>query len=156
MPKKPIKIIKKASKVKVKIKKLNGKKLKQKKNYKFCVVAFKTVEGVDKVLGRTVTAHIVGKKNKKYSNPKKLTLAKSQKTLKVGKKFKIKAKVTLVNKKRKSLSDKHAPMFRYVSTNKAVATVDKNGTVKAIGKGTCYIWVYAKNGYGKKVKITVK
>ena len=156
MPDTPIKIIKKGAKVKVKIKKLNGKKLKPKKNYKFCVVAFKTVEGVEKVLGRTVTAHIVGKKNKKYSNLKKLTLAKTKSALSMDKTFKIKAKVTLVDKTKKSLSDKHAPMFRYASTNKAVATVDKNGKVTAVGKGTCYIWVYAKNGYGKKVKITVK
>ncbi len=156
MPDKPIKTIKNGSKVKVVIKKLHGKKLNKKKNYKVCVVAYKTVDGVDKVLGRTVTAHVIGAKNKKYSNPKKLTIvSKTKLSLKTGKSAKIRSKVTLVNKKRKSLSDAHAPMFRYASTNKKVATVNKKGKIKAVGKGQCYIWVYAKNGYGKKVKVTV-
>ncbi len=156
MPDKPIKTIKNGSKVKVVIKKLHGKKLNKKKNYKVCVVAYKTVDGVDKVLGRTVTAHVIGANNKKYSNPKKLTIvSKTKLSLKTGKSAKIRSKVTLVNKKRKSLSDAHAPMFRYASTNKKVATVNKKGKIKAVGKGQCYIWVYAKNGYGKKVKVTV-
>lgn len=156
MPDKPIKTIKNGSKVKVVIKKLHGKKLNKKNNYKVCVVAYKTVNGVDKVLGRTVTAHVVGAKNKKYSNPKKLTIvSKTKLSLKQGKSAKIRSKVTLVDKKRKSLSDAHAPMFRYASTNKKVATVNKKGKIKAVGKGQCYIWVYAKNGYGKKVKVTV-
>ena len=107
-------------------------------------------------MGRTVTAHVVGAKNKKYSNPKKLTIvSKTKLSLKTGKSAKIISKVTLVNKKRKSLSDAHAPMFRYASTNKKVVTVNKKGKIKAVGKGQCYIWVYAKNGYGKKVKVTV-
>ena len=156
MPDTPIKTIKSGSKVKVVIKELHGKKLNKKKNYKVCVVAYKTVNGVDKVLGRTVTAHVVGAKNKKYSNPKKLTIvSKTKLSLKTGKSAKIISKVTLVNKKRKSLSDAHAPMFRYASTNKKVVTVNKKGKIKAVGKGQCYIWVYAKNGYGKKVKVTV-
>ena len=156
MPDTPIKTIKSGSKVKVVIKELHGKKLNKKKNYKVCVVAYKTVNGVDKVLGRTVTAHVVGAKNKKYSNPQKLTIvSKTKLSLKTGKSVKIISKVTLVNKKRKSLSDAHAPMFRYASTNKKVVTVNKKGKIKAVGKGQCYIWVYAKNGYGKKVKVTV-
>ena len=156
MPDTPIKTIKSGSKVKVVIKELHGKKLNKKKNYKVCVVAYKTVNGVDKVLGRTVTAHVVGAKNKKYSNPKKLTIvSKTKLSLKTGKSAKIISKVTLVNKKRKSLSDAHAPMFRYASTNKKVVTVNKKGKIKAVGKGQCYIWIYAKNGYGKKVKVTV-
>ncbi len=154
MPTKPVKTLKKA---KFTIKKLNGKKLNLKKNYKVYVVAYKTVDGVDKVLGRTVTAHVVGAKNTKYSNPKKLTIkSKTKVTLKKGKTTNIKATVTLVNKKRKSLTKAHAAKFRYASSDKKIATVTKKGKIKARKKGTCYIWVYAKNGYAKKVKVTVK
>ncbi len=73
-----------------------------------------------------------------------------------GKTSKIKARVILANAKRKSLSDAHAPMFRYASSDKKIATVDKKGKITAKKQGSCYIWVYAKNGYAKKVKVTVK
>ena len=85
-----------------------------------------------------------------------MTLTKSSATLSVGKAVSIKAKVTLVNKKRKSLSDAHAPLFRYASDNKSIATVDSKGKVTAVAAGTCNIYVYAKNGYAKKFKVTVK
>ena len=53
------------------------------------------------------------------------------------------------------LGDSHAPIFRYVSTNEKVATVDENGKIKAKGKGNATIYVYAKNGLAKKVKVKV-
>ena len=54
------------------------------------------------------------------------------------------------------LPESHAATFRYASSNKKIATVNKNGKVKAKKKGTCYIWIYAKNGYAKKIKVTVQ
>ena len=101
-------------------------------------------------------AHIVGSKNAKYTNVKKIKLYKSKYTLKANKTATIKAKIVLVDKKKKQLSDSHAPEFRYASGNTKVATVDKNGKITAVKKGTCYIYVYAKNGYAKKIKVTVK
>ena len=53
------------------------------------------------------------------------------------------------------LSDRHAPKFRYASTDESIATVDKKGKVTGVSAGTCYVYVYAKNGYAKKVKVTV-
>ena len=38
----------------------------------------------------------------------------------------------------------------------SIATVDKNGKIKGIKKGTCTIYIYAINGLTKKVKVTVK
>lgn len=61
-----------------------------------------------------------------------------------------------VNAKKKPLSDKHAKTFRYASRNKKIATVSKNGKIKAVAKGKCTIYVYARNGYTKKVQVTVK
>ena len=45
---------------------------------------------------------------------------------------------------------------KVTSSNKKVASVDKNGKITAKAKGTCYIYVYARNGYAKKVTVTVK
>ena len=154
--KKPVKIITKKDVTSVTITKLNGKKLVLTKNFKAYVVAYKTVDGSKKKLGKTITAHIVGRKNKTYTNVKAIKLAKNKTTIKVGKTYKIKASVVLVDSKKKMLSDKHAATFRYASSNKKIAAVDKNGKVIAKKVGTCYILVYAKNGYAKKVKITVK
>ncbi|MBQ5485740.1 MAG: Ig-like domain-containing protein, partial [Lachnospiraceae bacterium] len=141
----------------VTIKKINGKKLNLKKNYKIFVVAYKNVEGKKKRLAKSIVAHIVGVKNTRYSNPKELTITSdTDVTLEKGKTSKIKARVILANAKRKSLSDAHAPMFRYASSDKKIATVDKKGKITAKKQGSCLIWVYAKNGYAKKVKVTVK
>jgi len=136
--------------------KLNGSKLNLKKNVKVYVVAYRKVNGKETKLARSITALIVGSKNAKYTNVKKIKLSKSKYTLKANKTATIKAKIVLVDKKKKQLSDSHAPEFRYASSNTKVATVDKNGKITAVKKGTCYIYVYAKNGYAKKVKVTVK
>ena len=152
----PVKVVTKAGVTSTIIKKLDGKKLNLKKNFQVCVMAYKTVDGVKQRLGKTVTAHIVGRKNTAYTNVKAIKLEKSKATIKKGGAWKVKASVVLVDPSKKLLSDKHAPTFRYASSNKKVATVNKNGKVRAKKKGTCYIWVYAKNGYAKKVRITVK
>lgn len=43
-----------------------------------------------------------------------------------------------------------------VSSDEKIATVNKNGKIKGISKGTCTIYVYSRNGYAKKVSVTVK
>ncbi|MCR5083863.1 MAG: Ig-like domain-containing protein, partial [Parasporobacterium sp.] len=152
----PAKTVTSGSVTSVSLKKLNGKKLNLKRHYKVYVVAYKTVDGENQILGRTIAGHIVGSKNTTYSNPKKITLKKTKITLTVGKTTKIKATVTLANSKLKHLEEGHGAKFRYASSNKSIATVTKNGKIKAKKAGTCYIWVYAINGYAKKVKVTVK
>lgn len=154
--KKPNMVVRKAGKNKVVIKKLDGKKLKLKKNYKFFIAAYKVENGVKYKLAKSIIAHIVGRKNKKYSNPKKLTIPKKTMAMKPDKTTLLKPKVVLVNPKRKSLSDHHAPKFRYASSNRSIVSVTKKGKIKTLGKGTCYVFIYAKNGYAKKVKITVR
>ena len=137
----------------VSITKLNGKKLNLKKNFKVVVVAKKSKAK----LGKTITAHVVGRKNVKYTNAKSIKItSKTALTLKKGKKSQIKAKTILVNSKKKQLTDAHAKEFRYASSNKKVATVSKTGKITAKGKGMATIYVYSRNGYAKKVKVTVK
>ena len=154
--KNPVKIVTGAGVTTAVIKKLDGKKLNLKKNFKVYVVAYKTVSGKKQKLGKTIVAHVVGRKNAAYTNIKAIKLEKSKATIKKGKTWRIKATVVLVDSSKKMLPESHASAFRYASSNKKIATVNKNGKVKAKKKGTCYIWIYAKNGYAKKIKVTVQ
>ena len=153
---KPVKTIKKNSTTKVNITKINGKKINLKKQFKVFVRAYKVVNGKKVILAKSIIGHIVGVKNAKYTNVKSLKVTKSKLTVKVGKTAKVKANVTLVDKNKKHIPKSHAPKFRYRTSNKKIATVDKNGKIKGIKKGTCTIYVYAINGKMKKVKVTVK
>ena len=154
--KKPAKTIKNNKTVSATITKINGKKLNLKKNYKLYVTAYKLVDGKKVTLAKTITGHIVGRKNVAYTNVKDIKITKSKYTISVGKTAKIKAKTVLVDKSKKQLSDAHAKEFRYASSNKKIATVDKNGKIKGVKAGTTTIYVYARNGYAKTVKVTVK
>ena len=161
---KMIKTVDAVAKCKVTIKKLNGKKLSTTKNIKVYVAAYRTVETKngeavtkkDVRIAKTIAGHVVGKKNTKYSNAKKIKLSKTSYTLKKGKKVKIKAKTVLQYPKRKQLGDAHAKEFRYATSDKSIATVSKSGKITAKKKGSCVIYVYARNGLAKKVKVTVK
>jgi hypothetical protein len=136
--------------------KLNDTKLDLTRNIKVYVVAYNTSTGKDKLINKTISAHIVGTKNKIFSNVAQIELKKTKYTVTEGKTFTIKAATVLVNPAKKALTDAHAPEFRYATTDKKVAKVDKTGTVTATGKGTCYIWLYARNGLGVKVRVKVK
>lgn len=50
------------------------------------------------MLAKTITGHVVGRKNTKYTNAKNIVLAKSSYSISVGKTAKIKAKTVLVQK----------------------------------------------------------
>ena len=138
------------------IKKINGEKLSLTKNYKIYIKAYKNVEGKQVTLGRSITAHIVGRKNTTSTNVKGIKLQKSQFTLKKGKTATIKGTTIKVNTSRNQLSNAHAKELRYTTNDPTVATVSAKGKIKAVGKGKCTIYVYARNGYAKKVKVTVK
>ena len=86
---------------------------------------------------------------KKAISVTSVKLNKSKKTLKVGKTVTLKAKVKPTNATNKNVTWK--------SSNKKVATVDSNGKVTALKKGTTTITVITKDGkYKAKCKITVK
>ncbi len=153
---KPAKTIAKNTTTKTTITKINGKKINQKRQFRVYVVPYKIIDGKKVALGKSIGAHLVGAKSTKYSNVKKLTLTKSKYTVKVGKTAKIKAKVTLVNKNKKHIPKSHGAKFRYKSSDTSIATVDKNGKIKGIKKGTCTIYVYSINGLMKKAKVTIK
>ena len=136
------------------IKKLSGKKLNPKRCVKYYVVAYKNVNGKRIKLAKSLDIHVVGSGNAKQTNIKAIKLSKKKVTLKKGKTAKVKAKLVLYKKGRKTLD--HVAKFRYASSNENVAKVSKKGTIKAVGKGKCNIYVYAQNGCAKKMKVTVK
>ena len=141
---------------KVSVSQVNGAKLKLKNNFKVYVAAYKTIDGKKTRIGKTITAHIVGRKNAKYTNAKKIVITSSKNvTLTAGQSSKITAKTILVNKKKSQLPNNHAKQFRYRSSNKKVATVTSKGMIKAVGKGKCTVYVFSRNGLAKKVTVTV-
>ncbi|MBQ6624122.1 MAG: Ig-like domain-containing protein [Mogibacterium sp.] len=127
------------------VKKLANKKALKKGTYhKFMIVA---LDSKNNVISTSKVVHVATKGNKKMANPTKITL-KAPKTLRKGKTHKLAAKqVGKYVKKHRVLA--------YETSNAKVATVSK-GVIKATGKGTCYVYVYAQNGLFKKVKVTVK
>ena len=137
-----------------KLKKLGGKKLNDKKNVKFYVVAYRKNKGKYAKYAQSYTLYAAGVKNKTFTNAKSIKVNKTSVTLKKGKTAKIKPTLVLVNSKKKSSN--YVAKFRYRSTNLNVAKVDKYGKITAKGKGTCWIYVLAANGKFKSVKVTVK
>jgi hypothetical protein len=136
------------------ITKLNGKKLNQKKSVKIYVVAYRKVNGKYEKITQSINLHVAGAKTKKSTNAKAITVKKDKFTIKVNKTATIKPTLVLQNSKKKGIE--HVAKFRYQSTNTAVATVDANGKITAVGKGTCTIYIFANNGKLKSVKVTVK
>ena len=136
------------------ITKLNKKALNQKKFVKIYVVAYRKVNGKYEKITQSVNLHIAGKQIKKSTNAKAIKVKQEKFTLNVNKTAKINPTLVLENSKKKGVE--HVAKFRYQSTNTSVATVDANGKITAVGKGTCTIYIFANNGKLKSVKVTVK
>ncbi len=79
---KSITAIKSGKTTKVTVKMVNGKALNLKKNYKVYVLAYKLVNGKKVTLGKTITGHIVGKNNTKFTNVKAVRVKKKSYALK--------------------------------------------------------------------------
>lgn len=116
------------------------------------IVAYKNVSGSKTVITTSKTMH-AATTGGKAGNCKKLKLNKTKITLRRKKVFKIKVKEIPVKKK---LKIKKHRKIAFESTNRKIATVTSSGRIKAIGKGSCKIYVYAQNGIYKVVKIKVK
>ena len=136
------------------IKELDGKPIDTSRNIKVYTIAYRKVGEKFKKIAKSIEAHIAGYKNKVYSNVKEIVLNVSSKKMKTEDTFLIEAKAILKNNSKKMLD--HVADFRYVSSDENVATVDENGLVTAKRDGTCVIYVYAQNGYAKKVLVSVE
>ena len=129
------------------------RKLSAKRGYKVIVKAWVMKDGEKKYVAKSPVAHCFTSGGGAVSvNPKSLSLKKSAMTVKLGKTARIRATVKCV-RRGKTLNHDH--VLRYYTTNKKVARVDAQGKVKAVGPGTCLIYVLTSNGIWKTVTITV-
>ena len=134
--------------------KATHKNLKNTREYKYLVVAYKMVDGKKIYVAKSNQVH-VAMKQAKTTNVSSLTINKSKVTLQKGKTFQVKVKATLENSKKNPLSHT-AYIYRCYTSNKNIATVSANGVVTAKAKGTCKIYVLANNGVYKTLSVTVK
>ena len=154
--KKLVKTVNNNKKTSITFRKIGGKKVNTTQTYQVKVKAFETVNGKKTYIGEGLTFYVTGNKNKTYTNAKKVKVSTKTITLKTGKQKTVKASVVKVTKSKKTLPAKYAKAVRFLSSNEDVATVNKNGKIKAVGKGSCYIYAIAQNGTNAKIKIKVK
>lgn len=118
--------------------------------YKYIVRAYKIIDGKKVTIAASKTIHVTttGGKN---GNAKSVWVNKKKLSLEKGKTYRIRAKEI---KESKPL--RHHREVSYESANPGIATVSKNGVVKAKKKGNCTIFAYAQNGKYRKIKVKVK
>ena len=125
--------------------------------YKARVKAYELENGKKRYLKSSPVVYaFTGGGNKVYTNARSVTVNKTKLLLKKGTVYKLKTKVNKRNKKKKLIPKGYVPLLRFLSSNKKIAAVTSTGKVKGIGKGSCYVYVYAHNGVFKKVKVTVR
>ena len=130
--------------------------LKKRECYKAYVRAWQIVNGKKVYIGKkSPELHaITGGYDKDHCNTKSVKLSRSTLSLKVGKSKTVKASLKGVKSGKKPVE--HARKVRWYSSNTSVATVNQNGKIKAVGKGTCTVYAIANNGIRSSVKVTVK
>ena len=132
---------------------MSHKKLKKDHEYKYFVAAYKMVEGRKIYIARSNDVH-VALKQASTTNAASIKVNRTEITLSVGKTFQLKCSLKAEDSSKDLVS--HTSPFRYYTTNSKVATVNKDGVIKAKGKGVCTIYILANNGVYKKVTVTVK
>lgn len=126
------------------------KKLKKGTYYKYLIVAVDD----NKALATSKTIHVATKGGKVGNSKSVKTKAKfGRVSLKTGKTFALKATAVAQSKKLKVKKHRN---IAFETSNKKIATVSSKGIIKAVKKGTCYVYAYAQNGVFKKIKVTVK
>ncbi len=129
------------------------KKLKKNRAYKYYIATYTMKGGRKYYQSKSPSIHVAMKKEK-HTNAKRIKVNKTKVALKVNKKFQIKAKAVLENRKKKLLS--HDKKFRYYVDNREVAAVSNKGKITAKKKGTCTVFVITNNGVAKQIRVTIK
>ena len=134
-------------------------KLKKCGHYKFKIIAQRKINGKWKNISSSYIGHFISgnySEGKRFANTKSLKVDKTAVTVKAGKTKTINTTIKLYGTKKEIFGRTHAGFVRYLSTNTDVATVDKNGKIKGVAKGTCKVYAVGVNGVWKAVKVTVK
>ena len=134
--------------------------LKKGETYKFKVVAQRKIDSKWKDISTGFLGHFASgdlTADKLYTNAKSISVAKDTVSIKKGKTSQIKPSVTPVKSGKEVLSKGHnVEVYRYTSSNTAIAKVSASGKITAVKKGTCKIYVVAPNGVWKEISVTVK
>ena len=130
--------------------------LDKRESYKGYVRAWKRVGGQKIYIGKaSPQVHAIsGGYTNHACNTRSVKLNRTRLTLKVGRSSTLKAKLKGVKPGMKVVQ--HVRKVRFYSTNANVATVDDDGRVTAVAKGSCTIYAIANNGVRSKVKVIVK
>ncbi len=125
-------------------------------SYKAYVKAWKMVNNQKVYIGNaSPQVHaITGGYTSQECNTQSVKLNRTRLTLKAGGSASLKAKLKCVKSGKKLLD--HADKVRWYSTDANVATVDTNGKVNAVDKGSCTIYAIANNGVRSSAKVKVK
>lgn len=130
----------------------NHKGLLKETYYKYFVQAYQVINGKKVIIANSKIIHSITKSNV-YANPLKVISDTTSVLMGVGEYNTVSCSVLLPENKK---IEQHVSEIRYETTNEAVAKVDKNGKIKAISKGTCYVYAYAQNGVYKRIKVRVQ
>lgn len=125
------------------------KNLKPGTYYKYLIVAYKNKNGRKRVTHTSQSAHSVTNGGS-CGNPAKVSCSPSALTLKKGR-----SKMLKPAFRETKPVKMHIARFRFYSDRPDVAAVSKKGNVRAKGTGNCNIYVYAQNGFYKKIRVTV-
>lgn len=131
----------------------NHSGLKAGKAYRYSVKAYRIVNGAETVTKTSNTVHSITASSK-FTNAKSVTVSETSVALQVGESKNLGAKAVAADASRTLLP--HTAELVYKSSSSKVATVSKDGTVTAVGKGTCRIYVTAGSGASATVTVTVK
>lgn len=130
--------------------------LKKNTAYKARVRAWVRVNGKKTYVATSPIVHAFtnnrGSQNR--TNAASVQVSKATYRLKKGGTATISAKVKGVVSGAKVLE--HGGKLRYITGDRTVATVTSNGKIRAVGAGSCVIYVLASNGVRAEVKVTVK
>ena len=133
------------------------KKLLKGKKYKAYVKAWVKKDGKKTYVKKSPAVHaFTANGNKKYTNPKSITVKKKKITLKAGKSYTIKTKINKIDEKKSLMKETHGAALRYCSSNTKIARVSSKGKITAKAPGKCKVYVYAINGVSKTIRVTVK
>ena len=133
------------------------KKLSKGKKYKAYVKAWVKKDGKKTYVKKSPAVHaFTANGNKKYTNPKSITVKKKKITLKAGKSYTIKTKINKIDEKKSLMKETHGAALRYCSSNTKIARVSSKGKITAKAPGKCKVYVYAINGVSKTIRVTVK
>ena len=132
-------------------------KVKGEKTCKYYVEAYQTDEdGNEILLDRSMKCYVAGAANSLKTDTANVEIKGDEVfSAKKGEVIKLSVIRTLNEENETDIATGKIKALRYVSTDKSVARVSKNGTVTAIGEGKCFIYAVSENGIRDRVEIKV-